>query len=228
MLSIAACLAVLLQASPVFGQQVSSDTDFRPEITLPAYPAGEGPTVLIDQAHFNYHTADGRYSAFAELLRRDGYLVQGSDQPFSAETLAEGRVLVIANALAEQNAQSWDLPNPSAFSAAEITAVSQWIRDGGSLLLIADHMPMPGAAADLAAAFGILFNNGYAVRSADGEPITSRQNASVAVFGEAAMFTAQVSGPQRLPMGMNRPEADQNAQFLLNLMHWLTGLLPDA
>ncbi len=50
----------------------------------------------------------------------------------------------------------------------------------------------------------------------------------VAVFGEAAMFTAQVSGPQRFPMGMNRPEADQNAQFLLNLMHWLTGLLPDA
>jgi hypothetical protein len=50
----------------------------------------------------------------------------------------------------------------------------------------------------------------------------------VAVFGEAAMFSAQRAGPARLPMGMNAPSAGQNAQFLLNLMHWLAGLLePD-
>jgi hypothetical protein len=49
----------------------------------------------------------------------------------------------------------------------------------------------------------------------------------VASFGEAAMFTAQVSGPQRRPMGMNRPEAHQNPQFLLNVMRWLSGLLDD-
>jgi hypothetical protein len=48
----------------------------------------------------------------------------------------------------------------------------------------------------------------------------------VAVFGEAAMFSAQVSGAVRRPMGMNAPNAAQNAQFLLNVMHWLTGLLP--
>jgi len=48
----------------------------------------------------------------------------------------------------------------------------------------------------------------------------------VAVFGEAAMFTAQVSGPERRPMGMNTPTAAQNPQFLLNVMHWLAGLLP--
>jgi hypothetical protein len=47
----------------------------------------------------------------------------------------------------------------------------------------------------------------------------------VAAFGEAAMFSAQVAGPQRNPMGMNHPAAPQNAQFLLNVMHWLTGAL---
>ena len=31
----------------------------------------------------------------------------------------------------------------------------------------------------------------------------------VAMFGEAAMFSAQVSGPQRRPMGMNDPAAGQ-------------------
>lgn len=47
----------------------------------------------------------------------------------------------------------------------------------------------------------------------------------VALFGEAAMFTAQLAGPTRKPVGMNAPEAGQNAQFVLNLLHWLSGLL---
>lgn len=49
----------------------------------------------------------------------------------------------------------------------------------------------------------------------------------VAVFGEAAMFSAQISGPTRVPIGMNVPRAEQNAKFLLNIMHWLVGVLPD-
>ena len=48
----------------------------------------------------------------------------------------------------------------------------------------------------------------------------------VAAFGEAAMFTAQVYEEEG-PTGMNHPGAAQNAQFVLNVLHWLTGLLPD-
>jgi hypothetical protein len=47
----------------------------------------------------------------------------------------------------------------------------------------------------------------------------------VAIFGEAAMFSAQLAGPQKRPMGMNAPVAKQNPQFLLNVLHWLSGLL---
>ena len=47
----------------------------------------------------------------------------------------------------------------------------------------------------------------------------------VAVFGEASMFTAQLRGPDRKPQGMNEPENKGNVQFLLNTMHWLSGLL---
>jgi hypothetical protein len=46
-----------------------------------------------------------------------------------------------------------------------------------------------------------------------------------AFFGEAAMFTAQLAGPGKEPMGMNSPGAEQNFQFTLNLLHWLTGTL---
>ena len=43
----------------------------------------------------------------------------------------------------------------------------------------------------------------------------------VAFWGEAAMFSAQVSGEERRPMGMNLPVANQNPQLLLNLVRWL-------
>ena len=47
----------------------------------------------------------------------------------------------------------------------------------------------------------------------------------VALFGEAAMFSAQVAGANRRPMGMNAEGAEQNAQFVLNVLHWLSGVI---
>ena len=54
-------------------------------------------------------------------------------------------------------------------------------------------------------------------------------NGRVAIFGEAASFTAQLAGPQKRRMGMAAPHADQNFQMLLNVMHWLSDLegMPD-
>jgi len=54
-----------------------------------------------------------------------------------------------------------------------------------------------------------------------------RGRGRVAVFGEAAMFSAQLTGAQRVPMGMNAPDAADNPQFVLNVLHWLSGLGPD-
>ena len=47
------------------------------------------------------------------------------------------------------------------------------------------------------------------------------------ILGEAGMLSAQVVGPGRVPMGMNSPLGKQNPQFILNAMHWLSGVLPD-
>jgi hypothetical protein len=46
----------------------------------------------------------------------------------------------------------------------------------------------------------------------------------VLVQGEAAMLSAQVSGPDKRTMGMNVPGNDDR-QYVLNVMHWLSGLL---
>lgn len=166
-------------------------------------------------------------------------------------------------------------------------------KDGGRLLLIADHMPFAGAAEMLGRSFGIEFLNCFANDNrqrrterfykgngtllphsitqgidtvvaftgsafripAGATPLLALKNYTlilpvvawefeensphlsgdgyylgaclsygkgrVVVMGEAAMFSAQLSGPNRNKVGMNTPEAGQNAQFLLNILHWL-------
>ena len=307
---ICAALAVLLAVS--CGVRQKADTSYDPTVDRSTYERGGGPVVLIDEAHHNFHTAGGRYGPFAELLRNDGYVVRPSRAAFGARSLAGARILVISNALNERNVKDWSLPTPSAFTTGEIESVVAWVRGGGSLWLIADHMPFPGAAEELAQAFGLEFNNGFVFdreqenldivfRAADdslgqhpivagrdatesvdtvrtfggqafrsgGEPINGFaplfvlwdvhvslmprvawefdeqttaevdvagwfQGATlrigegrVAVFGEAAMFTAQVGGPDAKPMGMNAPGAEQNRRFALNVAHWLSGLLDE-
>ena len=52
----------------------------------------------------------------------------------------------------------------------------------------------------------------------------------IAVFGEAAMFSAQtITAPDRsfFRIGFNAPGAKENKQFILNVAHWLSGLLSD-
>ncbi len=166
---VAAWLAsVVWTAGPLRGQQVA-DTSYSPPIERPTFSPGAGPLVLIDEAHHNFHTAGGRYRAFADLLRRDGYVVEPSGEPFTPATLVRARVLVIANAIADRNVEDWSLPTPSAFTPHEIQAVAEWVRGGGALLLIADHMPIAGNTEALAAAFGLRFQNGFAFDSLTGE-----------------------------------------------------------
>jgi hypothetical protein len=296
-------ITIILSATSLARAQQVADPDFKPPIVKPAYATGKGPVVLVDEAHFNFHTASGRYSTFAELARRDGYVVRESKAKFSKDSLKAGKVLVIANALSERNQTNWSPPFDPSFTDEEVAAVRAWVNAGGSLLLIVDHFPMPVLVEKLALAFGIRFNNGYALdpsappgplvfkradQSLADHLITRGRNATekvdsvatftgsafqldgkgdpllffgtnavaampkqfgqhmnpetprvpikgwlqgatlrvgkgrVAVFGEAAMFSAQLAGPNRAPMGMNAPVAAQNPQFLLNVLHWLS------
>lgn len=47
----------------------------------------------------------------------------------------------------------------------------------------------------------------------------------VAFFGDPALFTAQIVGPERRVVGMSAPGAEQNFHFVLNVMHWLSGVI---
>ena len=155
-------LFALLFPLLLFAQRQYADTLYQPPIWQTAYDEDQGPVVFIDEGHHNFHTKDGRYRPFANLLERDGYQVQSYTGTFEMERLEKGKILVISNALHESNVSRWILPTPSAFSTEEIEVLKQWVHQGGSLFLIADHMPMAGGAEALAAAFGYTFYNGFA------------------------------------------------------------------
>ena len=300
------------------GAQQVPDSAFRPPVPRPAWATGAGPRLCLDEGHFNFHTLDNRFWAFGELARRAGYRVAPMRAAFTAAALRACDLLVISNA--QPTGAAWTTypqPTPSAFSDVEIASVRVWVEGGGQLLLIADHMPLAGAALRLAATFGATFTDGFAYgaagegsveaargggsseptlfRPADGtlrphpmiegrdstervtqvrsftgqafrwdapgvrpvlvlppdyislepriawqfEPSTPQRpvggwlqgatrrvgSGRVALFGEAAMFSAQIAGAERRPMGMNAPMAEQNSRFVLNVLHWLSGVI---
>jgi hypothetical protein len=285
-------LGLLIFAPTLPAQQVSDTSDFF-RIEAPRFALGTGPRVCVDAGHNNFHTLEGRYLPFGKILRADGYRTASAEGPIAAATLADCDVYVIANALHASNAGSWPLPNPSAFTPEEIRTLDTWVRAGGSIFLIADHMPFGGAAAELGRALGFAWLNGYAndgdrsfdvfdrasatlhddpvtqgldsimnftgsafAIPADATPLLSLSDrfriyftAQPAVFSddvprapaaglhqlayrlhgagkvvasaEAAMFSAQLAGPQAYPVGLNNPAARQNIPLLRNLLYWL-------
>jgi hypothetical protein len=67
------------------------------------------------------------------------------------------------------------LPTSPAFTPDEVRVVRDWVHEGGSLLLVADHMPFPGAAMEFGRAFGVEFMNGFAIVESDWDPLVFRR-----------------------------------------------------
>ena len=149
--------AVLDSGETPFAEQIA-DPHFDPSVPHPAYVT-EHPKVAIDEAHRNFHRAEGTYKPLADLLRADGYEVGPNTAAFAADVLQPFRVLVIAHALGDVVAET-DTPRP-AFTQAECDAVHDWVRDGGSLLLVADHAPFGGAAEIMGRAFDVQMGKGF-------------------------------------------------------------------
>lgn len=135
------------------------DRSFSYVIKKPAYPEGKGPVVLIDEAHNNFHTAVGTYLPFADLLRQDGYVGERAKGKISVELLKSGAIYVIADAQ-----PPFKIGDPPTFSGKEIQVLNDWVKKGGALFVITDHMPDPGAIKDLALSFGIEVSNGYVMQ----------------------------------------------------------------
>ncbi len=151
-------LLLLLLAGLSVAQQVA-DPDFDVTVKNPAYTK-KHPVVFLDEAHCNFHTASGRYKPFADLITNDGYKVIPNKQKFTKESLKGCDILVISNALGAAMMGSPEASNP-ALTEEECDAVRDWVRQGGNLLLIADHAPMGAANERLGLRFGVDMSKGY-------------------------------------------------------------------
>jgi len=149
-----------LQPQQGGGGQVA-DPNFNTKVDKPVYKK-DGPKVLFDEAHNNFHTASGRYKPFADLITSDGYQVVPNKELFSAATLKGYRILVISNAIGAPQMNDAAASN-SAFTESENDAVRDWVRGGGSLLLIADHAPMGSANQSLGKRFDINMSKLYTI-----------------------------------------------------------------
>ncbi|MEK6280652.1 MAG: hypothetical protein AABN95_09900, partial [Acidobacteriota bacterium] len=154
-------IAVLFMSSAraiTFGQQ---DPTPDPDITVarPAYVKSH-PKVLFDEAHFNVHTSGDRSKAFADLITKDGYRVVPNKEKFEAKNLKGVDILVIVSALGANREINPEAAGNPAFTEDECDVVKDWVRGGGSLLLITDHEPTGAAARNLAKRFGVDMSDG--------------------------------------------------------------------
>ena len=132
--------------------------------SVPKSSLSNDHTILYDFAHNNVDDPV-TFDLLSKWLGPYGYKVRKNDGSFDEEKLGLVDILVIKNAIADANKERWSLPTPSAFTLTELDVLNQWVRDGGSLVIVADHMPIAGAAKDLLSRFGVETSNGFAVNA---------------------------------------------------------------
>ena len=174
----AVLLFLAAATAPTARAQQMADTTFRPVVQNPAFPLRH-PRVLFDEAHHNFHTTTGRYLPFVRLIKADGFSVTPNLKRLSQRQRLSGYdILVIANALGPGvHGDSASFP---AFTVQECQTIELWVRDGGALLLIADHAPFGTAAEILSAKFGVAMSKGYTVDSLHAD--TETRNPGVLVY----------------------------------------------
>lgn len=298
-------LCIFIYNVQLNAQQVI-DSSFTYNVINPAYHLNKGPIIYIDEYHNNDMSLNNRMFPLINVLKKDGYQIKSLNKPISKSSLNNSKMLIIIGALHKTNIDNWKLPTLSAFSENEILELLKWINEGGSLLLVADHMPFPGAISKLSSRLGVEWYNGFVIDSvnwgmstfseregtlakhpllngrnknekvnwiatyygsgfklkdstisgllsfnnpnivsyqtkeawrmyADTPIVPSKElfqaavmrrgKGKVAFIGEASLFSAQLVGKDRNPVGINFQNNNQNLQFVLNLLHWLSGVI---
>lgn len=128
----------------------------------PAFPGEEVLNICFDEAHNNYQKAEEGYKPYIQLLENNGFYLTILEDKFEKKTLSACNLLVIVNPVAKANIEDWSYPHFTAFGKQEIQAIGNFVYQGGGLFVIGDHMPIPGALADLVGVFGITIIDGEA------------------------------------------------------------------
>jgi len=132
----------------------SADNDFDVNIEVPTFTTNK-PIILFDEGHNNFHTTGGLYQPFANLIKNDGYELKPLTANVTRDLLSSAKIYVVANAKGKG-----DLNDTPAFTEEECEIIENWVINGGSLLLIADHFPFGSAVESLGNKIGVDFQKG--------------------------------------------------------------------
>ena len=151
-------ILIFISASLLFSCRekplASVDNDFDVTVPNPAYSTHK-PKVLFDEGHDNVHKTSGTYKPFATLIKNDGCVITETDKQITIEVLSDYDIYIIANARGKG-----ELNDTPAFTEQECNTIKEWVKNGGSLLLITDHFPMGSAVEILANKFDVEMQKG--------------------------------------------------------------------
>lgn len=136
-------------------QNHSSSPDNDYDVTV-REPKLTGQRVLFDEGHKNHHQIGRTYKPFANLLTNDGCKVEVSNKSIEITTLSNTDIFVIATAASKE-----EPGDKSAFTDKEIIILEEWVKNGGSTLIITEHYPFGLAMEPLLNKFGVKVHNGY-------------------------------------------------------------------
>lgn len=146
-------------------QRQKPDLEFSYINNNPAFAIGSGPVITMLSIN-NSYVEQGSMDPFASLAETDGFRVVRRQLDLATALADTSGILVIANPFLAEFQNFPAMTPPSAFSDEQIEAIQNWVKNGGSLLILADHAPFGGGSSKLAAKFGFEFLNGHAAETA--------------------------------------------------------------
>lgn len=139
---------------------MSNDPAFDATVSEPAYPASNGPRILLDGGHHNFFIQWDFIEPFANLAEADGYQPVIDDGTFTPDYLSRFDIVMIITALPFDFTTKTEVTTEETFSAAELNALQDWVNTGGSLLVFSEHAPFDQAINPLLHRFGIVSSVG--------------------------------------------------------------------
>lgn len=167
--ALCATLGIIVLMLLAFGAQAQSQSRYQKPIegikienVSPAFAKGEGPALYLHRSVSPY-VQRGSFDPFLQLAQSDGYQTFYLDEPVTKEILSKVNLFVIANAYTSDYINYSTLDAPSVYSDDEIALIKNWVKEGGRLLVLADHSPFAGGTIKLASEFGFTYMTGNAL-----------------------------------------------------------------
>lgn len=157
-------LLILLIASLAYAEwPMSNDPAFDATVRKPTYPESQGPRILLDGGHHNFFIQWDFIRPFADLAEADGYQTVIDDEAFTPGYLAKYDIVMIITALPFDFGTKTEVTTETTFTGAELTALYDWVKAGGSLLVFSEHAPLDQAINPLLQRFGMSSSVGTVV-----------------------------------------------------------------